>query len=308
MRLPNQRQLKFFAILAKTRNFSRAAKDCNVSQPSFSNGIKDLEKILDCRLFERNTRTVKITQIGAKLLPVAEASLARWEHGITDLVRIAEDKSTIIRIAAVTSLTDYVLPNALSLFKQVHPDVYVDINDVMSPEVEEAVDSGVCDIGICLAPIDDKKFESFQVTSDNLYVFCHKSHPLARHPQLSWRDVFDYPIVSFADPSWIFRNIQMVYEQHALKYNPVSTLRYQSSLIGMLANGEYFTILPSLMAKQDGPNNIVVIPLENPIITRHYVMIRSKLGNHLPGHQNLFDFLASELDRLSQIKKDMLRK
>ena len=69
-------QLRYFVALSRTRNFSRAAEQCHVAQPSLSQQIRKLEDELGERLFDRMKRETKLTSHG-ETHPVAETSSAR---------------------------------------------------------------------------------------------------------------------------------------------------------------------------------------------------------------------------------------
>ena len=76
--------LRTFVLASEELNFTRAAKRLHVSQPSLSRRIRDLEKILGGRLFERGQRKVEITPFGAQQLPAAIALLSQVETFIED--------------------------------------------------------------------------------------------------------------------------------------------------------------------------------------------------------------------------------
>ena len=76
--------LRTFVLASEELNFTRAAKRLHLSQPSLSRRIRDLEKILGGRLFERGPRKVEITPFGAQQLPSAIALLSQVDGFIED--------------------------------------------------------------------------------------------------------------------------------------------------------------------------------------------------------------------------------
>ena len=62
------RDLYYISVLAEVQNFSRAAEICEISQPALSNQIRKVEELLDVRIFDRNSRNVSLTPVGAEIV------------------------------------------------------------------------------------------------------------------------------------------------------------------------------------------------------------------------------------------------
>lgn len=70
-------QLRFVEATARLKSFTRAAQFCNVTQPTLSNRVSNLEEELGEKIFERTTRTVRLTQFGESLLPTILSILSQ---------------------------------------------------------------------------------------------------------------------------------------------------------------------------------------------------------------------------------------
>jgi len=292
------RQLNFFKTLADTLNFTKAAKLCRVSQPCLSNGIIALEDLLGAKLFERNTRGVRLTKKGREILPIVEITIARYAHAIDDIFATTQKIPTVIRVAAVSTLIIDILPRLLFEFKERHKDLQIDIFDGINPEVENLVVSGQCDMGICLLPVNDQYLEIKPVISGRLVVYCGQHHRFQNRKSLRWCDLLEEDIISFRSPSRVYNDIKQVFEQHGVKYQPSATLKYRSSLLGLVANDAVLTVLPTLSGDTMLSRGIRAIPLVEPIIERRYVLIRSKTGGYLPSHRKLYQYLIENLKKI----------
>ena len=118
-------QLRYVVAVARTGNFSRAAEQCHVSQPSLSQQIQKLEEELDQRLFDRMKRAVKPTPAGEAFLPHAirileEADAAKRE---------ATDARHLLRgalsLGALPTIAPYLLPDAMAEFVEKFPGVQI---------------------------------------------------------------------------------------------------------------------------------------------------------------------------------------
>ena len=92
-------QIRYVVALYDERNFTRAAKRCNVSQPSLSNGIKSLENELGGPLFDRSN--MSLTPLGKKLQPHFENALA----SVRKITRMATDFQKLNNARQTTTLT-----------------------------------------------------------------------------------------------------------------------------------------------------------------------------------------------------------
>src|SRR5690606_3344082 len=101
---PSPRQLRIFVSLAESLNFSRTADELFVSQPSLSKLVREFEAGLGVRLFERNTRSVKLTDAGEALLGVARRVLGDYEAGVTEIEQMVRHRSHGLTIAALPTL------------------------------------------------------------------------------------------------------------------------------------------------------------------------------------------------------------
>ncbi len=139
------KQLEAFAAVAELKNFSLAAKQLYLSQPTVSLNIKALEKELGCSLIDRSTRSVELTESGRQLYLYAHRILELRQSALEHLSKPAY---TEITIAASTIPSAYLLPGLLAEFRKGHPDIYFSILQSDSMAVENMVIDGTVDLGI----------------------------------------------------------------------------------------------------------------------------------------------------------------
>ena len=96
----NLNQLYYFKELAKERQFSKAAKNLYISQPSLSNSIKSLEKELNCQLINRNGGQITLTEYGKIFCEAAITSINSIEKSKIDIANCKRKEENIIKIAA----------------------------------------------------------------------------------------------------------------------------------------------------------------------------------------------------------------
>src|SRR6476661_1447023 len=125
------RQLRLFVLLAQSLSFSRTADQLCVSQPTLSKLVREIEEAMGVRLFERTTRSVKLTVDGEALLGVARRVVVDYEAGCTELEQMVRHRSHGLAIAALPTLAATLLPELVAQLRQEVPDAVVRIHDVV---------------------------------------------------------------------------------------------------------------------------------------------------------------------------------
>ena len=141
-------QICYFIAVAKTLNFTQAAKDCNVAQPSLSRAIKTLEDELGGALFRRERALTHLTDLGGMMLPlltqsydsaIAAKSLASsYKKGITAPLRLALSHTVNLALL-VPALTELV---------KIFPGLELQFFRGTGSEIAERLKAGTCDLAV----------------------------------------------------------------------------------------------------------------------------------------------------------------
>jgi DNA-binding transcriptional LysR family regulator len=141
------RQLKAFVALSELKNFTRAARQCHLSQSAFSTLIRTLETALGLRLFDRDTRKVELTAEGRLFRDGASRLLGDFRDALLDLGEHAARRRGRVAIR-VASLAAGWLPSVLADFRAEHPGIELDVADALSEGCVERVRSGRADFAL----------------------------------------------------------------------------------------------------------------------------------------------------------------
>lgn len=291
----NHRHLVFFRALAESLSFTAAAESCGVSQPGLSAAIRELEAELGVQLFHRTTRNVSLTADGAALLPLVRTTLInalQAERDIRDLVRT---RRTNLRIAAVSSITSYLLPAILAHYAPENPLVRIEMMDLESPEVTDFVFEGQAEIGLGLGPYDPEAFEREALFSDPLCVVMTRDHPLADRSQITWEDIADHPVITYRSGSDIYAMIERTMALKGIRFAPEGTFRFRQTVFGMVMTGHVIAILPALSLERTMPHGLVHVHLSEPTVSRQYYLITRKGRSEKEGVRKLIAYLCNEL-------------
>lgn len=142
------RQLRAFLQVARVGNFTRAAEQAHITQAGLSILIREMEKQLGCRLFDRTTRVVSLTPAGRRLLPVVERMVTDLDDVAAELGAEGDAARQTLRIAATPLVSSNLLPQVFASFREAHPQVSLRLFDAGLRDVEAMVTAGEADVGL----------------------------------------------------------------------------------------------------------------------------------------------------------------
>ena len=192
------RHLEQIEALARHRNFARAAKELNISQPGLSQSIRLLEEQLGYRLFDRDARQVSPTSFGKRALELSRSILKDSERLERELQMLANLESGLIRIGIGPLAAEVLLGRTLGRLAADYPGITVRTNVEWVPALIEGLNRDDLDILVCDTRFLDNKDE-YNITPLPMYTacfVCRCDHPLTKQEQVSFRDIFDYQIAT----------------------------------------------------------------------------------------------------------------
>lgn len=162
----NIRQLKYFLTIAEEGQITSAANKLNISQPPLSYQLKLLENELGVMLFQRNTRSMVLTDEGRLLQKHARNILREYEGTLNEFAGIKDGKSGELYIAAICSAALNFLPLFITGFLELYPDVNTQIFEVDSTHIPELLSNNTVELGIVREPFDHSQYNYLYI--DNL--------------------------------------------------------------------------------------------------------------------------------------------
>ncbi|RZL87083.1 MAG: LysR family transcriptional regulator [Variovorax sp.] len=142
------RQMRAFLHVARIGNFTRAAEQAHMTQAGLSTLVREMERQLGCRLFDRTTRMVGLTAAGRRLLPVVERVVTDLDDVTARLGMEGDAARQTLRIAATPLVSSNLLPQVFHQFRGSHPSVQLRLFDADLRDVEAMVASGEADMGL----------------------------------------------------------------------------------------------------------------------------------------------------------------
>jgi DNA-binding transcriptional LysR family regulator len=188
-------QMEILIALVETGSFTRAAGKLYLSQPSLTKQIQNLETASGTRVVNRGSTGISLTQEGQILYDYAKRILRLREDAKERIMRVKEQESGHIYIAASTIPATYIFPRLLSLMKQTHPDIQVHMQTHDSEETLQIVLADQAEIGFIGKEPLHKKLIAERLWKDNLVLVVPSSHPLAERGSVTIEELAGVPFV-----------------------------------------------------------------------------------------------------------------
>lgn len=288
---PDLRHLRAFAAVAREGGFTRAARRLRSTQPALTLLVRQLEEALGARLFDRDTRNVRLTATGAQLLPAVERLLADLEAtigGVREAVARARGR---VVVAVLPSIASSLLPAAIAAVRAANPEVEVAVRDAVEGRIAAMVRTGEADFGLAGLPAADGELEFAPLATDRLVAVCPQAHRLARRSRMAWKDVVGERFISMGRDSSVRRLVEQAFAAVGRRLEPAYEVVYLSSAVAMAAAGLGIAVVPSSALGALDLERVAVRPIGNPAVIREIGILTSRGKSLSPAAQ----FLAQAL-------------
>lgn len=192
--------LRLFVSAAECLNFTKAAEQMYISQPTLSRHISELESMLNVELFERTTRKVKLTQPGEMFLAETKQILGKYDSLMDRVARLGTGVSGHLRIGYLEIFCQDILPPTLREFRRKFPLVDLQLREMSLDGVLTGLQDGSLDVGFVCShgePRPDDPMEFRRIMTGEVEMAVGKEHPLSSYHIVSPDVLKDETILIF---------------------------------------------------------------------------------------------------------------
>lgn len=181
--------LRYVVAAADHSSFRRAAAALNITQPTLSKRIREVEDRLGVLLFERSTGGAALTPIGEDFVASARRALAELEAMETRARAGKRGDAGRLEIGFYTSLSTGALRDVILSFVSQHPDVEINLNESSRASLIAHLDRGAVDVVVLLGEPNQSDYAHMSLWSDRIMAALPKDHPLAAQDFVCWTDL-----------------------------------------------------------------------------------------------------------------------
>lgn len=252
MKRSNPTLLDFRAalVLSQTQSFRVAADLLGMSPSALSRQITNLEARVQTRLFDRDTRNVKVTDAGRAFARVAERMVNVVEDGIAEFESFRSAREGQVTIAGLPSVTASLLPDILRDFSRDHPDINLKIMDALSGDVLDAVEAGEADIGFTAGTATARSRLSFEpLMADEFVALGLPKGDLAEDRPFAWAELIGMPQIVMSKGTSVRELIDGTCLQSGTTLTPRFEVSHLATAGALVSAGLGITVLPRLTLK-----------------------------------------------------------
>ena len=191
-----QQQIKGFYYVARFKSISKAAKEMNLTQSTVTLQIQSLERDLEFKLINRDTKPISLTEDGANFYEVVCPIMQEFESAIEKFLnRRKEQSEKKIEIAVHHIAISYLMPKIISHFKKSNPEAKIIVRNIPISDAIERLKEGSIDLAFYPNLVKDPEIEHIDTVSYDPILIMNKNHPLVKKEIKSLKDLKDFDLI-----------------------------------------------------------------------------------------------------------------
>lgn len=266
--------LRYFVTLAHVQQYTKAAEQLCIAQPSLSHAMAQLEKELGIPLFEKSGRKTTLTRFGREFLACAEQTLATLDAGVASIQRSARGAG-VIRLGFLRPLGIEFIPRLAAEFLKQFPQPEVDFS--FHTGVTQSLLDGLFeqkfDLVFCSEPPARFHYTAISVQKQDLVLIVPKNHPLAALHTIDLCETAPYPQVFFEKSSGIRAVVERMFAQIGIEPHIAYETEEDQVIAGLVAQGFGIAVVPymDVLLKL----NVKILQIDSPMCERHIFMVHN---------------------------------
>lgn len=243
------KQLKVFLGVANASSFTKTAQRLHLSQAALSAIIRELESQLKCRLLDRTTRTVALTEAGRLFYPTAMRIVEDLEKAALELGKLGRQEQRILRIGVTPMVGASLMPTILKRFSELNPGVNVEITDSSLADLQQMVEVGDLDAAFGAFFPKASGIEHREIFPTSLMVVSSLDDDSlggdSGCAEVTWQALQDMPLICLPKDNPVQRLIEERLAKDNITPGKRTTVSHLDTAIAMADAGFGVAIVPS---------------------------------------------------------------
>lgn len=289
------RQLRAFVAAAESGSFSAAARRLHVTPSALSLLVKELERVLGARLFERSTRNTRLCVAGTDFFPLAKKVLDDLARAVESAHELQHKRRGTVRIACTPLYASVLLPALIARYRERYPGIEVYVLDSLNQQALARVATGEADFGIAPQRPTPSGLEQQSLFKDRIVLICRPDHVLAKRSGVSWTRALREPFVSLTPDFTARLRADLLKHSSELVLEPAHHVSFLTTALGMVESGLGVTAQPAHAVRLVGSFGLVARKLTGPVVYRELSLFRVRDQALSAAATSFRDFLFERL-------------
>lgn len=270
----NHRQLEIFNAVMISGSASRAAELLQVTQPAVSRAIADLEGAIGFSLFDRVRGRLVPTPEGQLFFSDVRSSFIGLDRLRTAAARIRDFGSGTLRVASLAAYGNTVLPRAIRIFRDRHPDIAITFQIALSAQVRELVVNGSFNIGLAADEVDLAGVDHRVFASSRASCVMPPGHPLAAKSVIHPADLDGVPFIALSAEDRARARFNAVLDAVGARPNVVVETPFAATVCALALEGVGVGLAQAVAAEGFTERGLVMRPFEPEVYFKTYLLFR----------------------------------
>lgn len=244
-------QLRYVVAVARTGNFSRAAEQCHVAQPSLSQQIQKLEDELGERLFDRLKREAKLTTHGEVFLRRAVKILEEVDAAKREASDAQELSRGTVTVGVLPTIAPYLLPDVLVAFTEKFPGVEIVVQEDTTARLLKLAHAYEIDFALASHPIQDERLEVRELFAEELRLALPPGHPLTRKRKVTTTDLDGERLIVMKEGHCLGDQVLGFCDRRELKPNISFRSAQLETIQALVCSGLGLSLIPAMAARSE---------------------------------------------------------
>lgn len=266
-------QLKYVIALGQELNFQRAAQRVHVTQPTLSQQLKKLEDEIGIPLFERTSHQVSFAEAGEKVFQCCNDVLSRLEEGLEEIRDNRGAIQGVLKVAAIPTISPYLMPQVLKEVRKKTAELTIELYEMITPNLIEALKQGKIDLGIISLPVDENSIVAKPLGKEKFLLACAKDNPLSKKKKISFRDLKNERLLILQEGHCFSEQALEFCKKSRKDTSVVFQGNSLSSVLNLAAIGEGVTFVPEMAYRKEGHVNLKFIHFSPPYPEREIALV-----------------------------------
>ncbi len=260
------RQFEFVMEIARCGSVSKAARYLNLSQPTLSKYIANLEEEIGLELFDRTTIPLKLTEAGRRYLAAGDRILKTYSKLKDDLEMIKAGINDTVRIGISPTRAHFILPELIKKFKEINFSAKIIIEEYTISELNEKLLREELDLIISIKSEDTKYFDCVPLSNERTMI----AIPL-KYEKYDIKKIFkECPFISTGAGGYLYELLMNILFEYEMD-EPVMEAKSIESVLALINSDMGIGLVPSYVIGNNQYENVCFVELPEKIKTNNNV-------------------------------------